>query len=1089
MIRLFVCSITILVEFVSICNVTAKNNSGFQAPLSITSFSPTSGFVGSKVVIKGTGFDSITVANNSVFLDNRLISVLSVSSNEITISIPPFAIGGYISITVNNQSATSESMFVVIPTITGFSQDSGSVNQTVVIYGTGFGLKVGSSVSDNTSTVFFGDVSAPVIQQTDTSITVMVPSGAWTSPVNVFNVGGTAVSLNKFKVLILIECIAPYSGKIGSEILLQASGLDLSNLANNTLSINGVEANVTGVNANGLTAIVPVGATSGPFVITSNGQKKQSPCNFTVLVDVTAMSPNQASVGSIITFTGTGFDPNPANNLVNFNGLTSQAVATTPTSLSVPVPLGATTGYITGISVDGVAYNFDPYNETSTFYLKIIPVVNSIYPTSGIAGDIIVIKGNGFDPNIVNDGVAFANEAYLSAKIIAATDSTLSFQVPNLATSGYLSVASGGLAALNSPLFTVLPVVQSFSPNTQLQGAKTVMTISGSGFISFGEYLTSDTVIFSPSIKVPVSTNSTTSLSVIIPFGISTGPIQVKVANHLVTTVADLIVLKDSIPPTISVNSPKNIVEGSSNNDIQVTITDNALVNMATIYYRGIAGIRWNSFPLTAGLQSFSAQIPIQNSWYDKMGLEFYFTATDPSGNSTRSPNEEGSYYTTTLINTSVSIPNIPFGDKTTDYRIISFPYVIDSNSAVNQVSLILKNIVGNPRSGQFFEYSPKNKESNAAGYLSYGANQFSAIQPGGGYWILTRNPEISNRILNISSPLYTKKKLFKLALLPGWNLIGNPYPVQVSWSDVLTLNNNQNIHSLNVYKGGWAVSDSLSSFQGGFVYNSDVVIDTILIPFMGQTQIGGRSLNMSLGTDLTRDSWNLFIHASQGNSYNNLGGFGMHLLANSGSDPFDNFNPPGLENSIEVDFIELEFPGLSFSNDIVKTSTRHVWQFNFVGNVGEPAELTWNNEITLETQKLALYDEGNMRVIFMNEKNQYQFTPRGNDRFSIYFADDISIMPNLMNVSLPYPNPLQTERITNIELALPYGSQNYSYTYQLFNYNGLEVSSRHNSLDPGLQKLILAFDQSLGSGLYYYRLTINSADSSHSYTGKIILP
>jgi YVTN family beta-propeller protein len=56
------------------------------------------------------------------------------------------------------------------------------------------------------------------------------------------------------------------------------------------------------------------------------------------------IEPVSGVTGSLITVTGTGFDPSPENNVVIFNGIESNVIKSSLTSLVVKVPLGAISG-------------------------------------------------------------------------------------------------------------------------------------------------------------------------------------------------------------------------------------------------------------------------------------------------------------------------------------------------------------------------------------------------------------------------------------------------------------------------------------------------------------------------------------------------------------------------------------------------------------------------------------------------------------------------------------------------------------------------------------------------------------------------
>src|SRR5688572_16853865 len=61
---------------------------------------------------------------------------------------------------------------------------------------------------------------------------------------------------------------------------------------------------------------------------------------------LTGFSPTSGSAGTVVTLTGTNFSTTILDNTVKFNGTVATVSAATPTSLTVEVPTGATTGKI-----------------------------------------------------------------------------------------------------------------------------------------------------------------------------------------------------------------------------------------------------------------------------------------------------------------------------------------------------------------------------------------------------------------------------------------------------------------------------------------------------------------------------------------------------------------------------------------------------------------------------------------------------------------------------------------------------------------------------------------------------------------------
>ncbi|MCZ8216194.1 MAG: IPT/TIG domain-containing protein, partial [Cyclobacteriaceae bacterium] len=109
-------------------------------PPTITSFTPSSGPVGTTVTITGTNFDP-TPANNIVAFNGVTAVVTASTTTSITTTVPTGATTGTITVTIAGNTATSTTNFTVtpsLPTITSFTPTSGPVGTTVTITGTNF---------------------------------------------------------------------------------------------------------------------------------------------------------------------------------------------------------------------------------------------------------------------------------------------------------------------------------------------------------------------------------------------------------------------------------------------------------------------------------------------------------------------------------------------------------------------------------------------------------------------------------------------------------------------------------------------------------------------------------------------------------------------------------------------------------------------------------------------------------------------------------------------------------------------------------------------------------------------------------------
>jgi hypothetical protein len=157
----------------------------------ISSFTPTSGPVGTSVDIQGTSF---TGATSVTFNGTADPSFLVNSPTDITAHVPAGATNGPISVTTPGGTVTSSSSFTVIapPKITGFSPASGHVGQQMTITGKNFAGVTG---------VKLGTTPATFTVNSATKITATVPTiphgyYRW----SVTNPAGTATSTSSFRV-------------------------------------------------------------------------------------------------------------------------------------------------------------------------------------------------------------------------------------------------------------------------------------------------------------------------------------------------------------------------------------------------------------------------------------------------------------------------------------------------------------------------------------------------------------------------------------------------------------------------------------------------------------------------------------------------------------------------------------------------------------------------------------------------------------------------------------------------------------------------------------------------------------------------
>jgi uncharacterized repeat protein (TIGR03803 family) len=147
----------------------------------------TSGKVGTHIIILGTDLTDAT----SVTFDGTAAAFAVPSATELTTSVPTGAGTGKIEVTTPKGTLKSNVEFRVVPQFEGFSPSSGPVGTVVSISGV--------SLSQTTA-VTFGGIKASFSVDSDTQVTATVPTGADSGKIEVFTLGGGAVSASSFTV-------------------------------------------------------------------------------------------------------------------------------------------------------------------------------------------------------------------------------------------------------------------------------------------------------------------------------------------------------------------------------------------------------------------------------------------------------------------------------------------------------------------------------------------------------------------------------------------------------------------------------------------------------------------------------------------------------------------------------------------------------------------------------------------------------------------------------------------------------------------------------------------------------------------------
>ena len=432
-------------------------------PPAITSFSPTSGPMGTSVTITGSGFSS-TPANDYLSLGGQHVTVSTATSTQLVFTVPYGASTGNFAVSVYNGpfGYSSSSFTVPLPTITGFTPASGPVGTSVTITGTGFGTTLANNA------VKIGGTGASITSATSTQIVATVPAGTVTGPIGVAANGGAfAYTSSNFTMPPpTISGFTPSSGTVGTSVTITGTGFDPTP-ANDQVAFNGTWTGISAATSTQLTVAVPYAASTGPIGVRVNGSTPVYTSSiFTVPPPtISSFTPISGTAGTSVTITGTGFANTPSGNHVTFNGQLAAVNTAASTQLVVTVPNGATTGPI-GVSANGSA----TVNTTSNFTVP-QTTITSFVPASGTVGTEITINGSLLYDGSLAPTVKFNGTP---AWVTTASATQVKAIVPTGATTGRITVAStaNGAVATSGSNFSVI------QPGT---GTATVTVTSANG--------------------------------------------------------------------------------------------------------------------------------------------------------------------------------------------------------------------------------------------------------------------------------------------------------------------------------------------------------------------------------------------------------------------------------------------------------------------------------------------------------------------------------------------------------------------------------------------------------------------------------
>ncbi|MDA0987453.1 MAG: IPT/TIG domain-containing protein, partial [Bacteroidetes bacterium] len=461
----------------------------YQPPPTITSFTPTSGDIGTTVTITGTYF---TGASSVKFGGIEATSFTVVDAITIE-AVVATGTTGTISVVGTGGTVTSSGTFTLnlppAPTITSFTPTTAAVGATVTLTGTYFTWA---------SSVKFGVTEATsFIVVNDNTITAVAGSGT-TGTIAVTTPGGSVTSSETFTFAPpTITDFTPTSGGTGTTITI--TGTNFTGASSVKFGVTEATSFTVG-SATSITAVVGSG-TTGTISVTTPGGTATSSTSLTFFSapTITSITPTTGVVGATVTITGTEFTGATA---VTFGGTAATSFTVDNATTITAVVGSGTTGTIAVTTPGGTATS----SETFTF---VPPTITDFTPTTGVVGATVTITGTEFT----------------GATSFTVDNATTITAVVGSGTTGTISITTPGGTATSSTSFTFLPpTITNLSPTSGAIGS--TVTITGTNFSTTA----ANNIVWFGGVKATVTTATATSLSVTVPTGAG-NPIRVYAPN------------------------------------------------------------------------------------------------------------------------------------------------------------------------------------------------------------------------------------------------------------------------------------------------------------------------------------------------------------------------------------------------------------------------------------------------------------------------------------------------------------------------------------------------------------------------------
>lgn len=234
-----------------------------------------------------------------------------------------------------------------------------------------------------------------------------------------------SVHLNNVKAEPFIQSFSPTQGNTGTTVTITgANFIGVTEVRFGTVPATSFVVN----SPTSITAVVGAGASGNVSVTNALGTGIRAGYVHGSVPTITGFAPGTGPVGTLVTITGSNFNPSPAGNTVYFGGALARVTAASANSLTVAVPFGSMYQLIS-VTVNGrIAYADKPFVTTFAGG-GVAFTANSFAPMVAIPLSITCLSDVDGDGKLDLVGLAGSTNVFVSTN--TSTPSNISF-APNV---------------------------------------------------------------------------------------------------------------------------------------------------------------------------------------------------------------------------------------------------------------------------------------------------------------------------------------------------------------------------------------------------------------------------------------------------------------------------------------------------------------------------------------------------------------------------------------------------------------------------------------------------------------------------------